>query len=925
MEANFSDTREFGIQYLRQDQFGGCNPPPSGIPPYVNSVVPKSSLILGQLSQLQDEPAEWQKPHHWSTMSKNTATGKQVYPPQEDPMEHQRSDHKAMCPARPGFGHAGVQCMIKANQFLLDVEVKYLLVYYVSVEPRAASEELRTFVVHKAFERFIKLPDIIFHGSGSIYYVCGNESMKDFPRVWLEIPYHGVSVKWKGDDLSYRVTFKLCAECSFDDFDMLPYGLQGEILKILDAHIRRKHIRIDNGMVLGDGAIYWKGFYQSLRLTHMGPSLRIGTCAKVLTHRHFVSDFVLLCGVDFEKNLTRKERVRLEASLKGIKVKAFLLGLSHTPKYRIKGIARKSSKNLRFTFNGEDISLCDYFLREHKTKIGMPNLPPLEVDSKTPPYYIPMEICLITSDQRYRKTLNQEQSKALFKSDCASTKSRQSWMKEIIVKNYNYESIGFGLKVREQMASIEARVLPPPKLRYDGGIVVPSEGRWNMMDKKMFSGGNLESWACINISRLPITVVKKFCNDLIETCIKKGMNCNPEPSDIISCVQPSAIKTALRSIKAKTTSALGLVIIILHKKSDVYIYGKIKRICEIELGIISQCFQPKTLVITNEKKYKQCLENVSLKINAKMGGRNSVLENALRSELPYVSDCRTIIFGAAVTHPQPWDNSSPSVAGVVASMDWPHVATYKGVASTQAHREEIIQDLYSMEEDPIRGIVHGGMVRELLLSYKEVQVNLGAAGAEHMCLPKRIIIYRNGVSEGQFHRVLLHEMDAVKKACKSIHEDYEPTITFIVVQKRHHTHLFAANDGGTEDEVQKKRGGNVMPGTVVDTKICHPSGFDFYLCSHAGTKGTTSRPIHYHVLYDENEFTADGMQSLTNDLCYTYARCTRSLSIVPPVYYAHLVARRARYYIHRRGKTAKKGVQTLPEIMDNVKRCMFYI
>ena len=31
----------------------------------------------------------------------------------------------------------------------------------------------------------------------------------------------------------------------------------------------------------------------------------------------------------------------------------------------------------------------------------------------------------------------------------------------------------------------------------------------------------------------------------------------------------------------------------------------------------------------------------------------------------------------------------------------------------------------------------------------------------------------------------------------------------------------------------------------------------------------TSRPAHYHVLWDENKFTADGLQSLTNNLCYT--------------------------------------------------------
>jgi len=48
---------------------------------------------------------------------------------------------------------------------------------------------------------------------------------------------------------------------------------------------------------------------------------------------------------------------------------------------------------------------------------------------------------------------------------------------------------------------------------------------------------------------------------------------------------------------------------------------------------------------------------------------------------------------------------------------------------------------------------------------------------------------------------------------------------------------------------------------------------------------------------DENKFTADGLQNLTNSLCYTYQRCTRSVSIDPAAYYMHLAAFRARYYM----------------------------
>lgn len=42
------------------------------------------------------------------------------------------------------------------------------------------------------------------------------------------------------------------------------------------------------------------------------------------------------------------------------------------------------------------------------------------------------------------------------------------------------------------------------------------------------------------------------------------------------------------------------------------------------------------------------------------------------------------------------------------------------------------------------------------------------------------------------------------------------------------------------------------------------------LNSHLWNLQGTSRPVHYNVLWDENNFSADEIQSLTNNLCYTY-------------------------------------------------------
>ncbi|KAI3725323.1 hypothetical protein L1987_65107 [Smallanthus sonchifolius] len=188
------------------------------------------------------------------------------------------------------------------------------------------------------------------------------------------------------------------------------------------------------------------------------------------------------------------------------------------------------------------------------------------------------------------------------------------------------------------------------------------------------------------------------------------------------------------------------------------------------------------------------------RIIVKVGGRNTVLADALSRCIPNVSDVPTVIFGADVTHPHRGEDSSPSIAAVVASQDWPEITKYVGLVCAQAHREELIQDLFKEWQDPDRGKVSGGMVKD-------------------------------GVSEGQFYQVLLYELDAIRKACASLEPNYQPPVTFVVVQKRHHTRLFASNH---RDCNSVDRSGNILPGTVVDSKISHPTEFDFYLCSHAG-------------------------------------------------------------------------------------------
>lgn len=469
------------------------------------------------------------------------------------------------------------------------------------------------------------------------------------------------------------------------------------------------------------------------------------------------------------------------------------------------------------------------------------------------------------------------------------------------------------------MTRLSGRILQPPKLKLgDGGHVrdlTPTrrDRHWNLMDSHVFEGTRIGRWALISFGGTADqkTNIPKFINQLTQRCEQLGIFLNKntvispqfEPMHVLNNV--TTLESKLKSIHRAASNNLQLLICVMEKKHRGY--GDFKRIAETSVGVVSQCCLYSNLA----KLSSQFLANLALKINAKVGGCTVALFNSLPSQLPQLFhlDEPVIFMGADVTHPHPLDDSSPSIAAVVGSVNWPAANKYVSRMRSQTHRQEIIHDLAAMAGEILEDF--RGRLSEL---------------------PKRIIFFRDGVSETQFYKVLEEELQAIKLACSRF-PNYKPPITFAVVQKRHHTRLFP-NDTIPSTRNQSNDE-NVPPGTVVDTVITHPKEFDFYLCSHWGVKGT-SRPTHYHVLWDENRFTSDEFQKLVYNLCYTFVRCTKPVSLVPPAYYAHLAAYRGRLYLERFDSTISNRNSTtisraappkaapLPNLSENVKNLMFY-
>ncbi|KFO24331.1 Protein argonaute-3 [Fukomys damarensis] len=477
-----------------------------------------------------------------------------------------------------------------------------------------------------------------------------------------------------------------------------------------------------------------------------------------------------------------------------------------------------------------------------------------------------VKVCNIVAGQRCIKKLTDNQTSTMIKATARSAPDRQEEISRL-VRSANYETDPFvqefQFKVRDEMAHVTGRVLPAPMLQYGGRnrtVATPSHGVWDMRGKQFHTGVEIKMWAiaCFATQRqCREEILKGFTDQLRKISKDAGMPIQGQPCFCKYAQGADSVEPMFRHLK-NTYSGLQLIIVILPGKTPVY--AEVKRVGDTLLGMATQCVQVKNVIKTSP----QTLSNLCLKINVKLGGINNIL---VPHQRPSVFQQPVIFLGADVTHPPAGDGKKPSIAAVVGSMD-AHPSRYCATVRVQRPRQEIIQDLASM-------------VRELLIQfYKSTRFK-----------PTRIIFYRDGVSEGQFRQVLYYELLAIREACISLEKDYQPGITYIVVQKRHHTRLFCA------DRTERVgRSGNIPAGTTVDTDITHPYEFDFYLCSHAGIQGT-SRPSHYHVLWDDNCFTADELQLLTYQLCHTYVRCTRSVSIPAPAYYAHLVAFRARYHL----------------------------
>lgn len=648
---------------------------------------------------------------------------------------------------------------------------------------------------------------------------------------------------------------------------------------------------------ISGGLEVWKGIFASFRPGPGRLMLNADTSATAFYAPGPILDIIRqVLNIRPNEPIGRMESQevgRVERLLRGVRVEVSHRGATFKRKYKILGLTSTPCAETFFDITSEDgkvkkCSVAAYFEEKYQKKIAEPGVPCLVVGSPERSVFLPCEVATIPPGQRYPRKLDEQQTSDMIKIANQKPHVRFQTIRQgaaaLLDEPESRRGLeAFNLSIGKDLIQVQGRVLAPPKLFYHASSreaeIVPSQGAWNLKDKRVETGTQVRSWAVVVLGRATESEVRAFLSELVNTCQDTGVAFSPNARN------PPIINSGANAADSACTQAFDKArqmfnepaqfLLVMLPSAEAFTYGQVKLCSDTKLNIPSQCMQLKHARRPN----KQYCANLCLKINLKLGGTNL----SLGRQLGFIINRPTMVMGADVTHPGIGEMDKPSIAAVVASYDI-KMSRYGSAIRVQASRQEIIGDL-------------SGMVQEHLTSFLAINKRL----------PERILFYRDGVSEGQYAQVLKEEVNSLKAGCAAFKEGYAPTLTMVIVQKRHHTRFTCVNSNDAD------RSGNIPAGTVVDTAVCHPTLYDFFLCSHGGIQGT-SRPTHYHVIYDDHKFTPDDLQVLSYNLCYTFARCTRSVSVVTPAYYAHLVAFRARFHFNDK----KKHVPVSQELSRNM-------
>ncbi|XP_077302628.1 argonaute 3 [Arctopsyche grandis] len=420
-----------------------------------------------------------------------------------------------------------------------------------------------------------------------------------------------------------------------------------------------------------------------------------------------------------------------------------------------------------------------------------------------------------------------------------------------IEKNPNASKFltNWGLSLDSFPVSLVARTLPPE--------IVCFGHKSNPNQKTEIRTSNAE-WSK-EASLYPVIAPVDIINWVVLHTLKDERTVKEFCDCLIRCGQPAGIKIAqpqMIGLRSDTTQEyvnnlrsvikphLQMVVCFCPTSRDDR-YSAIKKICCVDFPVPSQIINGPTM---RKKNVRAIAHKVLLQMNCKLGGSLWAIP------IPYK---RLMVIGIDVYHSAESSNKN-SVGGFVASYNDSLTRWYSRVCFQSTH-QEIVDKIKICLLDALKLYLdHNGL------------------------LPDRIIIYRDGIGNGQFNVCSNHELPQIEMCFATMGQNYSPSLTFIIVQKRHSARIF--ENCGPNKEVT-----NPSPGTVIDSMVTRKYLYDFYVVSHKTRQGSLV-PTHYIVLKDTSNMEPDHVQRITFKMCHLYFNWPGTVRVPAPCQYAHKLA-----------------------------------
>ena len=519
-------------------------------------------------------------------------------------------------------------------------------------------------------------------------------------------------------------------------------------------------------------------------------------------------------------------------------------------------------KNPATTFpdrkTGSAVSFIQYFKQRYNVEVKDLKQPLLmsnptkqmkRAGIETPVMLIP-ELCNmtgLTDDQRADFKLMKAFTTASAPTPPERIKSLQRFAERVQgIDTITAELDSWDLRFDPQPAKLQGRTLAPEEIctgKGKKGSYKIENADWGGQVGRnyyLWAGVNCASWAVIYPGRDQENV-KEFVNSLSNLAGSMGLMFQGPPlREEVSSPRTPDYKKALDKVLDKGVRMV--VVVIPNNKSDAY--AMVKKTCLIQKPTSSQVVTATVLKKWVPKGIQSVATKIAIQMACKLGGEPWTVPIPVK--------------GLMVIGYDTWHDASQkgrSVGGVVATIN-PLLSRYVSYTTFHNNNEECIDKIAIC-------------VQKALKEYEKV----------NGCFPERVVVYRDGVGDGQIAQVKDMEVVKIKEAFKFYKID--PKFTYVIVSKRINQRFYKVEPNGNAV--------NPPSGSIFDDVVTLPERYDFYLVSQSVRQGTVN-PTSYNIIEDTSLWPVNIIQLLTYKLTHLYYNWPGTVRVPMVCQYAHKLA-----------------------------------